>query len=107
MSSPLRLAVLVVCLGMAGRVDSQTAQCVPVGAPDYGTCAGLDADCCHMWLLECNLACSSLVLPEVAGTCVCARARECVCESVCVVCVCVHACVCLLVCLLAVMCEFT
>lgn len=59
----LMLAVLIGA-SLGGGVRGQTAQRVPVGAPDYGTCAGLDEDCCHLWLLECNLACHSLVLPE-------------------------------------------
>jgi hypothetical protein len=64
----LRLAALVFCLQLAGLagVVGQEAQCVPVDAPDYGTCAGLDGDCCNLWLLECNLACSSMLLPSPA-----------------------------------------
>lgn len=62
-----RLALaLVGCLQLlarAGSAGAQQAQCVPVGAPDFGTCAGLDSDCCKLWLLECNLACSSMLLP--------------------------------------------
>lgn len=55
--------VLIGCLQLLARAGAQHAQCVPVNAPDFGTCAGLDSDCCKLWLLECNLACSSMLLP--------------------------------------------
>ena len=63
------VATLVVVLQLvqgADGAEGQVARCVPVGAPDYGTCAGLDGDCCNLWLLECDLTCSNLVLGDAA-----------------------------------------
>lgn len=54
---------LIGCLQLLARAGAQHAQCVPVNAPDFGTCAGLDSECCKLWLLECNLSCNSLLLP--------------------------------------------
>ena len=59
--------VLFQLAGLADRVGGQEAQCVPVNAPDYGTCAGLDSDCCSLWLMECSAACSSMLLPDPAA----------------------------------------
>mmetsp|Transcript_24888 Transcript_24888/g.56177 ORF Transcript_24888/g.56177 Transcript_24888/m.56177 type:complete len:203 (-) Transcript_24888:163-771(-) len=39
-------------------------KCIPENSPDFGTCAGLDKECCEQWLLECDLQCSSMVLPS-------------------------------------------
>mmetsp|Transcript_4704 Transcript_4704/g.17086 ORF Transcript_4704/g.17086 Transcript_4704/m.17086 type:complete len:202 (+) Transcript_4704:218-823(+) len=41
-------------------------KCIPENSPDFGTCAGLDKECCEQWLLECDLQCSSMVQPPVS-----------------------------------------
>jgi hypothetical protein len=44
--SLLLLVQLLISL-LIGVVEAQEAQCVPVGSPDFGTCAGLDSECCR------------------------------------------------------------
>jgi len=58
----LILAVSLAVLGLGGGQASEvaaaaSAKCVVEGAGDYGTCAGLNAECCKLWLLECDQRC--------------------------------------------------
>ena len=56
-SPKTRGLVLLAMLQLLSMSVCQT--CVPVNAPDYGTCAGLDGDCCDLWMLDCALGCGN------------------------------------------------
>jgi len=52
----LMLASAFLLLASTGA-ENPTAQCVVEGAGDFGTCGGLNEECCKLWLLECDLRC--------------------------------------------------